>query len=122
MAEGWGPTAGNAAITTATTTYPWIQLHTGTPGSAGTSLVATENTRKQIASYGTASGGSIASTAGVSWTNVAGTEDFAKATFWTAVTAGTFGFSGSVTANPVTAGDTFTVASGDVVVSLTLAS
>lgn len=122
MAEGWGPTAGNAALTSATTTYPWIQLHTAAPGAAGTTAVATESTRKQI-SWGTASGGSIANiTAATTWTGVAGTEQYTKCTFWTASTAGTFGFSGSVTASSVTAGDTFTINIGGIVVSLTLAS
>lgn len=122
MAEGWGPTAGNAALTTLTAAYPWIQLHTAAPGAAGTTAIATESTRKQITSWATASGGSQASSAAASWTNVAGSEDYTKATFWPTSTAGTFGYSGSVTANPVTAGDTFTVASGDIVVSLALAS
>jgi hypothetical protein len=122
MAEGWGATAGNSALTSATTTYPWIQLHTGAPGSAGTTSVATENTRKQV-TWGTASAGSIANaTTALTWTGVAGTEQYTKCTFWTASTAGTFGFSGTVTASAVTAGDTFTIAIGGITVSLTLAS
>lgn len=122
MAEGWGPTAGNAALTSTTTTYPWIQLHTGAPGAAGTSLVATENTRKQV-TWGTASGGAILNaTSSISWTGVAGTEQYTRCSFWTAVTAGTFGFSGAVTASAVTAGDTFTIAIGGISVSVTLAS
>lgn len=121
MAEGWGATAGNAALTDLTTTYPWIKLHVGAPGSAGTSNAATETTRKQV-TWGSASGGAISSSAQVQWTAVAGSEDYTHCTFWTASTAGTFGFSGTVTANAVTAGDTFTIASGDIDVSLTLAS
>lgn len=122
MAEGWGPTAGNAALTTVTSTYPWIQLHTAAPGAAGTTAVATETTRKQITAWNTASGGSQTSNAAAAWTNVAGTETYAKCTFWTASTAGTFGYSGAVTANPVVAGDSFTIASGSISVSLPLAS
>lgn len=122
MAEGWGATAGNAALTTLTTTYPWLKLHTAAPGSAGTTAAATETTRKQV-TWGTASAGAIESaTTALTWTNVAGSEDYTHCTFWTASTAGTFGFSGTVTANPVTAGDTFTIAIGDVDVTLTLAS
>lgn len=122
MAEGWGATAGNAALTTLTTTYPWLKLHTAAPGSAGTTAAATETTRKQV-TWGTASAGAIDNiTTALTWTNVAGSEDYTHCTFWTASTAGTFGFSGTVTANPVTAGDTFTIAIGDVDVTLTLAS
>jgi hypothetical protein len=121
MAEGWGPTAANSALDTLVAAYPWVKLHVGAPGSAGTSNAATETTRKQV-TWGSASGGAVASSAQVQWTNVAGSEDYTHATFWTASTAGTFGFSGTVTASAVTAADTFTVASGDIDVALTLAS
>lgn len=121
MAEGWGPTAANSALDTLVAAYPWLKLHTGAPGSAGTSNAATEATRKQV-TYSSASGGLVSNNAQVQWTNVAATETYSKCTFWTASSAGTFGFSGTVTSNPVTAGDTFTIAVGDVDVSVTLAS
>lgn len=121
MAEGWGPTAANSALNTLVAAYPWVKLHTAAPGSAGTSNAATETTRKQV-TWGSASGGAVSSSAQIQWTNVAGSEDFTHATFWTASTAGTFGFSGTVTSSAVTAGDTYTVASGDVDVAVTLAS
>lgn len=121
MAEGWGPTAANAALTTVTTDYPWLKLHVGAPGAAGTAGAAVETTRKQI-TYGTASAGAISSNAQAQWTNVAGSEDYTHATFWSASTAGTFGFSGVVTGNPVVAGDTYSVASGDTDVALILAA
>lgn len=121
MAEGWSSTAGNAALTSLTGTYSWVQLHTGAPGSAGTSNVATETTRHQV-SWGSASGGAISSNADLEWTSVAASEDYTHFTVWTASTAGTFGFSGTITANAVTAGDNFVIASGDLDVSLTLAS
>jgi hypothetical protein len=41
---------------------------------------------------------------------------------FTASSAGTFGFSGSLTANPVTIGDNFTILSGNLGTSLTVAS
>lgn len=121
MAEGWGSTAANSALDTLVAAYPWIKMHTGAPGSAGTTNAAAETTRKQV-TWGSAATGAVSSSAQVQWTNVAGSETYTKASFWTASTAGTFGFSGSVTANPVTAGDTFTVAVGDIDVSVTLAS
>jgi hypothetical protein len=121
MAEGWGATAGNAALDTVTAAYEWVKLHTGAPGSAGTSNAATETTRKQVTETA-ASGGSVATSADLSWTNVAGSEDFTHFTRWTASSAGTFGFSGTVTATAVTAGDTFTIPSGSMTTALTLAS
>ncbi len=121
MAEGWGPTAANAALDTVCAAYQWVKLHTAAPGAAGTSAPATETTRKQV-TEAAASGGSKASSADLVWTSVAGSETFTKLSRWTASTAGTFGFSGTVTANPVVAGDTFTIPSGSMTTSLVLAS
>lgn len=121
MAEGWSTTAGNAALTTLTGTYTWAQLHTGAPGAAGTTNVASETDRVQI-TWGSVSGGAVANSAQVQWTGVAAAEDYTHFTVWSASTAGTFGFSGTVTANAVASGDTFTIAAGDLDVTLTLAS
>jgi hypothetical protein len=41
---------------------------------------------------------------------------------WTASTAGTFGGSGTITANGVTAGDTFTIPSGSLTLTLPVAT
>ncbi len=122
MAEGISVAAANTFLDELWTTNPWVKLHVGAPGSAGTSNPATETTRKQITSPAAASGGSKATAAGLTWTSVAGTEDFTQFTGWTASTAGSFGWSGGVTANPVTAGDTFTIASGALTASFTTAS
>jgi len=97
------------------------QLHVGDPSSNGTANPATETTRK-AASFGAASGGVLTSDAAVSWTNIAGSEDATFFTAWDAETAGNFLFSGTITANAYSAGDTFTIPSGSLTVSLTLAS
>lgn len=122
MAEGWGPAGAGTALDALAAAYPWVKMHTGAPGAAGTSNAATETTRKQVSWNSTGSDGIVDSSGQIQWTNVAATETYSKATFWTASTAGTFGFSGSVTASGVTAGDTFTVAAGSVNASVTLAS
>lgn len=121
MAEGLGSAGANTALDAFTGAYTWIKLHVGAPGAAGTSNPATETTRKQAA-FSASSGGATANTGALTWTNVAGSEDYTHFTIWTASTAGTFGGSGTVTANPVTAGDTFQVAVGDLDLSFTLAS
>lgn len=121
MAEGWGATAANSALDTLLSTYSWIKLHTAAPGSAGTSNAATETTRKQ-ATWTSAAGGAAANSNTISWASVAGSEDYTHFTAWTASSGGTFGFSGTVTANAVTAGDTFQFAVGALAVSVTLAS
>lgn len=110
---------GNATWTTGVD--PWIQLHVGAPGAAGTSNVATETTRKQ-ASFGAASSGSIANDVAVSWTSIAGSQDATHFSAWSLSSAGTFWFSGTITANAYTAGDTYTVAIGALTVTLTAAS
>lgn len=121
MADGWGSAAANSALDTIGSTYSWLQLHTGLPGSAGTSNVAGNTTRKQV-TYASASGGSKASSADLVWTSVSTSETYSHFTLWTASSAGTFGISGAVTANAVTSGDTFTISSGSLTISVTLAS
>jgi hypothetical protein len=121
MAEGMSATLANACLANEVDSYTWIKLHTGAPGSAGTSNAAGETTRQQ-ATWGAPSGGAIANTAAVTWTSVSTSEDFTHWSAWSAETDGTFGFSGTLTANAVTAGDNFEIAIGDLDVTLTVAS
>ena len=119
IANKWLDALGNATAFSVTTAY--VKLHTGDPGAAGTSNAATETTRKS-ASFAAAANGAIASDADLTWTNIAGTEDATHFTAWDNATTGNFLFSGTITGNPYTAGDTYTIASGALNVSLTIAS
>lgn len=110
---------GNNTSFAVTTVY--VKLHVGDPGANGTANPATETTRKSV-SFAAASGGAIASDASVSWTNIAGSEDATHFTAWDSETTGNFLFSGLITGNPYTAGDTLTIASGALTASLTVAS
>jgi hypothetical protein len=110
---------GNATAFSVTDVY--IKLHVGDPGANGTSNPATETTRK-VVTFAAASNGSIASDSAATWTNIAGSEDATHFTSWDNLTAGNFLFSGTVTSNPYTAGDTVTIASGSLTASLTVAS
>lgn len=121
MATGLGSAGANTSLDAWIAAYPWIKLHIGDPGAAGTSNPATETTRKQATMTASASGASSNSVA-LTWTNVAANEDYTHWTAWTASGGGTFGGSGTTTADPVTAGDTFQVAVGDLDISFTLAS
>ena len=102
-------------------TQVYIKLHVGDPGSAATANAATETTRKSV-SFAVASAGAIASDADISWTNISGSQDATHFSAWDSLTAGNFLFSGTITANSYTAGDTYTISSGNLSASLTVAS
>lgn len=121
MAEGFSTAAANAALDALVAAYPWVKLHTGAPGAAGTSNAATETTRKQ-GTFASAASAATTTTGALTWTSVAASEDFTHVTGWSASTAGSFGWSGTVTANAVTVGDAFTLPTGDLDLSLPVAS
>ena len=102
-------------------TQVYIKLHVGDPGSAATANAATETTRKSV-SFAAASSGAIASDADISWTNISGSQDATHFSAWDSLTAGNFLFSGTITGNAYTAGDTYTISSGNLSASLTVAS
>lgn len=112
MAEGLSVAAANAALSALVATYTWVQLHTGPPGANGTANVAVETDRVQV-TWSAPSAGAATNTNALIWVGVAGTEDYTHASIWSTNVAGTFGFSGIVTANAVTAGDTFTIPVGE---------
>jgi len=119
LANAWLDALGNATAFSVTTAY--VKLHVGEPGASGTSNAATETTRKAVG-FGAASGGALASDADVTWTNIAGSQDATHFTAWDNLTTGNFLFSGTITGNAYTAGDTYTISSGALTVSLTVAS
>ena len=121
MAEGLGPSGANVGLDAILAAHPWVKLHVGAPGAAGTSNPAAETTRKQ-ATWAASSGGASSNTNALQWAPVGGSEDYTHFSLWSASTAGNFGLSGQITANPVVTGDTFTVAIGDLDVSFPLAS
>lgn len=92
--------------TTYTAVTPWVKLHTGEPGSAGTSNASAETTRKQL-TFAAPSAGSMAAAA-VSWTSwSAGTETITHFSIWDASTSGNFLQSGALSVSKTpTNGDT----------------
>jgi hypothetical protein len=119
LANSWLDALGNNTSFAVTTVF--IKLHVGDPGPSATANAAIETSRKE-ASFSAASTGTLTSDAAITYTNIAGSQD---ATFFSAFdneTAGNFLFSGTITANAYTAGDTFTISSGSLTVSLTVAS
>jgi hypothetical protein len=98
-----------------------VKLHVGDPGEAGANNAAVE-TDRVVVTFAAASSGSMASNVDVAWTNVAGTEDFTYFSLWDNSTAGNCLWIGTITANSVTAGDTFTIPSGSLTLTVELES
>lgn len=102
--------ASNGTTFTAPSTL-FAQLHTGDPGSAGTSNVSS-TTARQAMGFGAASAGSMSLSTQPSWTSWAGTngEVVTDVSCWSASSSGTFYFSTQLTASKtVNTGDTITV-------------
>ena len=98
----------------------YVKLHLTDPGEAGTSGAAVETTRKAVTFTGPAAAGAIASDADVTWTNVSTTETYDYVSLWDNATAGNCLGSGQLAASKsVTAGDTFTISTGDLTFTLT---
>jgi len=101
-------TLGNTSFAV-TTCY--VKLHLGDPGEDGTSQAATETTRKAV-SWSSAASGSKASSATLTWTNVAATKTYTHWSMWDNSTAGNCLWTGALSASAsVTAGDTFEITS-----------
>lgn len=99
----------------------YIQLHTGAPGSAGTSNVATNNTRQSCGTF-SGSNGAWSNASAINWTSVSTTETYSHMSLWTASTSGTFVGSGAVTGGAVTSGNNFQIPASDLTVTMTTAS
>lgn len=107
---------GGSTYTQPTNIY--VKLHTGDPGEDGTANAATETTRK-AASFGAASGGAATSDADIEWSSVSTTEIYSHISLWDADPAGNCLGSGLLSPSVgVTAGDNFTIASGDLTFTL----
>lgn len=93
----------------------YLKLHLGSPGSDGSANAAAETTRQAVTFGDAAASGAIANTAAVQWVSVSNTEAITHVSFWSASTAGTFlGADDLPATKSVTAGDTLTIAIGDV--------
>jgi hypothetical protein len=117
MTVGWAMVAAIDTLDDRAEEYPWIKLHVGDPGAAGTANPAVETDRIQ-ATWGAAAASvdnlsaQLTHTNDLEWTTVAGTEDYTHVSGWSASTAGTFGWSGLLTADAVVTGNNFTLPAG----------
>lgn len=108
----------NAGSWTIPTSF-WVKLHTGDPGAAGSSNTASNTTRQSAAFASAAAAGTITTNADVTWTSVSATESYSHVSFWDASSGGNLIATDNLEATRgVTAGDNFTIASGDIDISL----
>jgi hypothetical protein len=103
-----------------------MKLHVAEPGTAGTTSPAVETTRKAV-SFGNAGAGSagfrqVANDVAVTWTGIAGSEDATHFSLWDSVgpAGGNYLGSGTITANPYTAGDTYNIAVAAATITLAI--
>jgi hypothetical protein len=96
----------------------YVKLHLGDPGEDCTANPAANTTREAV-TFGAAASGVSTSDADVTWTSVPNAETYSHISLWDAATAGNPLWSGALSASEaVTVGNTFTIPSGDLTVSL----
>ena len=92
-------------------TTPYLQLHIGDAGEDGTANGAGETTRQAV-SFSSASGGSMSSSATVTWTNLSNSETLTHWSMWDASTGGNCLWTGALSGSATVAtGDTFSITS-----------
>jgi hypothetical protein len=101
----------------------FLKLYTGDPGTAGSSNAATETLRKSVTFGTAAASGSIANTAAIAWTGMAGptaptTETVSWGGWYDALTSGNFlGRDDLATARAISSGDGMDVDIGGLTLS-----
>lgn len=105
--------ANNWLDTDFATAGSFIKLHTGDPGSAGTTAAAAGDTSRKQATMGAAASGAKAMTSmSGNWTNGGTSETLSHISWWSASTAGTFKASGALSTPQAWAStNTFTLTS-----------
>jgi hypothetical protein len=97
----------------------WVKLHVGDPGVNCTANPAANANRAQVAAWAGSTGGSDASAAAVSWTNVPNAETYTHVSIWDASGAGNpLRYGPLNTPVSVSVGATFSVAAGQLIVTM----
>lgn len=111
LANKWLDMLGGTAFSAPANTY--VKLHTGDPGSAGTSNASAETTRKVLTWSAAASGSKAITTTLPSWTPwAAGSETISHVSVWDAASSGNFLYSFALSSSKaVSNGDTFNITS-----------
>lgn len=89
----------------------YAQLHTGDPGEDGTANVASESSRQAV-TFGSASSGSLATSASSTWTSVSAAETYSHFSLHDASSSGNCLWYGALSSSATVAvGDTFQITS-----------
>jgi hypothetical protein len=126
MTIGLSKLAAVERLTAWATKYTYLQLHVGDPGANGTANIAAENTRVAV-TWGTPDD-TVAGVVTLTHSNdlvittAAATEDWSFLAHFSASTAGDFGGSGTITADPITVGSDRTFPAGSVIVTVPVAA
>ena len=98
LANKWLNMLSGSAFTAPSATY--VQLHTGGPGSAGTSNVSSVTTREAV-TWGSASAGSVSESNTPTWSSWGGTngEVVTDISVWDASSSGNFLFSAQLSSS-----------------------
>lgn len=117
MPTGWTAASAEEILEDRAAQYPYVKVHIGDPGAAGTLNPAVE-TDRVLATWGPAVAASdgrsweIEWTADLEWTAVAATEPYTHVSGWTAGSGGVCGWTGQLTADPVVSGNDFRIPAG----------
>jgi hypothetical protein len=98
----------------------YVKLHTGDPGAAGAANAAA-NTTRHTTTFAPAAAGAITTTGDLSWVNVPAAETYSHVSFWDTIGPAGGNFLGSddlAVARTVAIGDNFTIATGDLDISI----
>lgn len=112
LANKWLDSLTNTSFASGTSTL-YIAFHTGDPGASGTANASAWTTRAS-ATFGAAGGGvkSLSNTPTTGAVSLGVSETWTHVSVWTASTAGTFLFSGALSASKtMNNGDTFNLSS-----------
>lgn len=107
MADGLGTAASAASLSALVASALYVQLHTGSPGAAGTANTSSVTTRQAV-TWAAPAAGSVAASNVPAWPNWAGTsgEQVTDVSFWDAPSGGNFQFSAQLSpAQTVHTGD-----------------
>lgn len=107
----------------ATSGQIYLQLHTGDPGTAGTTNISVGSTTRVAVTMTTPSAGATANNAAVQWTNGGTSETITAVSAWSASTSGTYIVSGQLSASQAWAsGNIIQIPIGDFSVAIPTAS